>query len=390
MKKIFSLITLCLLITISSLNLSAQVGRIINIPGRAQWNSDSGYCGEESLQMIGLYYGNYISEIVTRTIAGGWFLIGDNDGPTLNSLSFNYEDFDFNQSTPQYQNYLVWLKKQLYKYHPVIITVYMQGMTYPDYDHIIPAVGFSGADTTTFHNTDELMFNDCFASSYFTRTFQSMWDTRSMTGNGANYVFCIPKNIDFGCAITGNKDDQHVTKPVHLSLDRWDEPDVTQGEQPVIMNAVITVDSLNIGQKYALLRYDNYAVVPSTGFNPAGASNVTFFTASDTTQTFTGTFMSNTAVFYRCIPYNFTYSEQKTSLEEHKLIIYPNPTRDYLTIESYKNSSVEIINSNGQVVKKLTLVNSNNMIDLRELTGGVYTIRNKTDKEMMTKKFIKL
>jgi len=389
MKKYHFKIALCLFIVALSFDVSAQISRQLDIPGRLQWDNANGYCGETSIQMIALYYGSYISQNVCRTVAGGEVLIGDDNGETaLNSLSFNYLEWDYSQSSPQYQNYLVWIKQQLNNYHPVIITVYVQGMSDPDYDHIIPAIGFSAANINTFQNTDELLFNNCYDSTFYTRTFQSVWDTRSMNGNGSNYEYCIPKNVDYGCAVTGIKDDQHETKPVHLSIVRWDEPNVTLGESPVLLNAVITIDSLNIGQQYALLRYNNYALIPSSGFSPSGASSAAYFTATAATKTFTDNFMSNTAVFYRCIPYNYLGNAPETFIA-NEFNVYPNPVKDKLTIDSPENASVEIINSLGQIVKELTLTNSKNIVDLTVLTKGLYTIRIKTDKEMTTKKFIK-
>jgi hypothetical protein len=178
-----------------SQNSYGQINRKINIPGRLQWDNSNGYCGETSIQMIGLYYGNYISQNISRTIAGGsQVLIGNTNGEnTLDKLAFNFEVWDFNKTTPQYKDYLIWLKKQLNNFHPVIITVFVKGLNDPDYDHILPAIGFTSSDTTSFHDNDQLIFNDCYDSTSFSRTFKSIWDLRTMTGNGANNKYCIPK-----------------------------------------------------------------------------------------------------------------------------------------------------------------------------------------------------
>lgn len=279
--------------------------RQLDIPARRQWDSDDGYCGEASLQMAALYYGNYISQDITRTLTGGWFLVGDEDALTLDKLSFTYEDWDFNKSSPQYKDHMVWIKQHLNNYHPVLITSYVKGMSYPDYDHIMIAVGFSATDLNSYEDTDLLIFNNCFDNTHNIRTFGSLWDKRRMSGNGDTYEYCIPKQVNFGCAITGIKDLQHETLPVHLSVDCWNEPDIIAGESAVLLNAIITVNSLISGQEYALLRYDNYSIVPSSGFHPAGASSVVYFTATGVYQTFSDTFMSDKAVFYRCIQYDF-------------------------------------------------------------------------------------
>jgi hypothetical protein len=393
-NKSYFKVALCIFVAFFSLNGSAQITRILDIPGRLQWDNANGYCGEESIQMIGLYYGNYISQDVCRTVAGGEVWVGDDNGEVaLDDFSFTINEWDYNQATPQYQDYLVWAKQQLYNYHPVIITVFVQGMDDPDYDHIIPAIGFSGADINTFNATDELMFNDCYTSTYYTRTFQSIWDTRSMSGNGANYEYCIPMNVDYGCAVTGIKDVLHETKPVHIALDRWDEPNVTLGESPVILNATITTDSLTIGAKYALLRYDNYINVPSSGFAPAGADATVYFVASATSQTFSDSFMSNSAVFYRCIPYDFSNIPKEAITDDIRLKIFPNPFSSKTKIRTDKvlmNATLTLQNSLGQEIKKIKNISGNEIeLTRNNLPDGIYVIHIVQDnKTVMTGKLI--
>ncbi|HBX53787.1 MAG: hypothetical protein A2275_07285 [Bacteroidetes bacterium RIFOXYA12_FULL_35_11] len=73
----------------------------------------------------------------------------------------------------------------------------------------------------------------------------------------------------------------------------------------------------------------------------------------------------------------------------NQIAIYPNPVNDKLTIETMSNSTVEIINSQGQIIKNLELINSKNNIDLKKLIGGVYTIKIKNDDGIIVKKLIK-
>jgi hypothetical protein len=40
----------------------------LNIPPRAQWDNNNGYCGECAIQQIALYYGSYISQYNARKI----------------------------------------------------------------------------------------------------------------------------------------------------------------------------------------------------------------------------------------------------------------------------------------------------------------------------------
>ena len=317
---------------IFQINTNAQVSCMLNIPPRIQWPNNDGYCGENSIQMCGLYYGNYISEVTCRNVAGGELLINVNDTIALAAFSFNYVEWNPNVTTPQYMNYLDWVKQYLNNKKPVIITVYVSGMTDPDYDHIIPAIGFKATSVNTYSATDSLTYNSNFDLTPFTRVFSTLYATRSGAGNSAPFPYYIPKNVDYGVAVTGNKDPNHLTKPVHIVLDSTDEPNVTLGATPCVLTATLTCDSLTPGQSYALLRYNDYLTVPSITFSPSGASSAVYFTATSTTHTLTDTFMSDTAVFYRCISYATTGIEPKIT-SENTCLVYPNPSKDNFFIE---------------------------------------------------------
>ncbi|PIP53688.1 MAG: hypothetical protein COX07_09380, partial [Bacteroidetes bacterium CG23_combo_of_CG06-09_8_20_14_all_32_9] len=78
-------------------------------------------------------------------------------------------------------------------------------------------------------------------------------------------------------------------------------------------------------------------------------------------------------------------------------VIYPNPVNDILTINIARISTgsttatpkVEIINLQGQVVKSIKLTNAKNTIDVKELIGGIYTLRMITDKGIFVRKLVK-
>jgi len=278
----------------------------LDIPPRLQWDNNNGYCGECSIQQIALYYGTYVSQYNAREIIDPtqqqdvW--VPDNSGPIFDALRLNFEAWDSSRATPQYQNYLVWTKAHLQAGHPVIIDVYVQGEYDPDYDHIIPATGFTSGDTNTYHDTDTLVFNDNYASTPYTRTFGTLYDTRAMNGNGAHYEYCIPRDTDYGAAVTGIKDVSGTTRPVSLKVDRWNEPNLSQGASPVQMNAMIQARSLTTGNAYVLLRYNDYHNVPTNNYLSSAFNASTSFVATNTTQTFSDNFMSSATVIYRCVP----------------------------------------------------------------------------------------
>ena len=107
----------------------------------------------------------------------------------------------------------------------MIGTAYMKGENDPDYDHILPFIGFqSSHDATNYYDDDDLVFYDNYEDTAFTRSFSAMYGTRSEAASGA-HAYYIPTNDDYGCAVTGIVDPHHETAPIQLSVDRWDEPE---------------------------------------------------------------------------------------------------------------------------------------------------------------------
>ncbi len=285
---------------------SAAASIQLNIPPRKQWDNNQGYCGECSIQQIALYFGTYISQYRAREIIDPtqqqdvW--VPENSGPIFKALRLKCEIWDSTRMKPQYKAYLVWAKGHLQQGHPVIIDVFVQGGGDLTYDHIVPATGFSSVDATTYHANDRLIFNDNYWGQPYNRLFGSMYDTRAMTGNGNVYEYCIPRDVDYGCAVTGVKDSSGTTKPVSLTVDRWSEPNISKGAKPVVMTAKVKVRALTVGTSYALLRYDDYHKVPIDHYLTSSFSRKTVFKATGTSQSFSDQFMSDRVVIYRCVP----------------------------------------------------------------------------------------
>jgi len=279
---------------------TAQI-HVLDLPPREQWENGHGYCGETSVQTDALYYGTYVSQYQARRIAGGEVLIGVNDGRLLRALKLKYEEWDYKNNQPQYRSYLVWVKKNIERGYPVIITVYVRGMDDPDYDHIIPVTGYRSSDIIAFHDDDQLIFNSNFEKKHFIRSFESLYDTRAMKKNGRKYEYCIPKNVDYGIAITGTADKKKETVPVSLSLGSWKEPDVSSGSMPEKIHAKITIRDLVPGRKYVLLKYTNYQDVPDSGFLNDSHNIIYSFKAKKSTEILSDSFMSNTLAIYRCV-----------------------------------------------------------------------------------------
>jgi hypothetical protein len=82
-----------------------------------------------------------------------------------------------------------------------------------------------------------------------------------------------------------------------------------------------------------------------------------------------------------------------TSLHEFSnsasISVFPNPANDFITLSFPQKATIEILNIAGQVVRTINSDGSAVTIDLRKLSGGVYILKATTDKEIVTKKFIK-
>jgi hypothetical protein len=208
-----------------------------------------------------------------------------------------------------------------------------------------------------------------------------------MAGNGVMYDYCIPRDVDYGVAVTGNKDPAKACRPVHVVLDSLDEPNVSLGVPARRIKAWITADSLTPGMTYHLLRYNNYQTVPSTGFSTSNASTFVNITARGINFTVKDSFMSNTAVFYRCIPYLSTgivESAQHTS----DFFVYPNPSTGSCIVNLPVDAEVlTVTNMMGQLIQETVVRNQANL-QLELPVPGIYFVQLLADGKKQTRKMI--
>jgi hypothetical protein len=119
---------------------------------------------------------------------------------------------------------------------------------------------------------------------------------------------CVPRDVDYGVAVSGVTDAQHVTLPITMTVPGTSEPNVSQGATASQMTATVTVSGLTTGLAYALLRYDDYRNVPTNtsaaGFLASQFTHRTDFTATGATWTFVDpvTFISSGTTYYRAVP----------------------------------------------------------------------------------------
>ncbi|MDX2111870.1 MAG: hypothetical protein SFY80_16700 [Verrucomicrobiota bacterium] len=283
-------------------------GEAVQLPiePRLQWDNNSGYCGETSIQQAALHFGGYVSQHRIREIIDPsqqqdvW--VPDHTVDVLTALRLTFTNWDSEKPTPQYQVFLNWMKTSLLAGHPVVFGVFVKDLSSQEYDHIVLATGFSALSVSVFHEEDRLFFHDNYSPDRVNRTFGSLWDTRSMNGNGSAHEYCIPRDTNYACAITGVADDSGDIRPVRLMLNRWDEPNVVLGETPVTLNAIGIISGLTPGKAYALLRYDDYNLVPRSAYLSSPYSSAVHFVADGEQKTFTDQIPSNGVAIYRCVP----------------------------------------------------------------------------------------
>lgn len=75
----------------------------------------------------------------------------------------------------------------------------------------------------------------------------------------------------------------------------------------------------------------------------------------------------------------------------NNLVIYPNPASDHFKInglENEQNYNIEIVNINGQLVKKYARVSNNMSLDISNLQNGVYFLKASNSENSFTKKLV--
>lgn len=336
---------------------------ILDIPPRRMWGwgGDSrGYCGETSLQMCGIYFGNWISSEIIRYAANNEeLLIGDstdpnedNDIQAAQNLKFTYERF-----SSKYSNkFTEWVKNHIDAGHPIILGWYQYHKPYEeaddDYDHIMPIIGYSIDQSKQING---FYFYDLYLKNYsliqgstyqhFINTFfKSRKETKRLTyykvpnsvgldstidlpGFNSNkknsnfkmyaFTYAIPKKKIYALAITGiqnkNKTELFRTK---LSVNHWHEPDWSienqLNQKPINLELTATVYELTPGQSYSILRFEpkinktkgiiNTNTIPTSNYNNSPYTQKIDFTAVSSTEKINlGFIQSDKAYFYRTI-----------------------------------------------------------------------------------------
>ncbi len=86
---------------------------------------------------------------------------------------------------------------------------------------------------------------------------------------------------------------------------------------------------------------------------------------------------------------NFVLTGLNEFSNNKNIRIYPNPATNNLIIECQKQSTIEILNTQAQLIESLTTTGNITSIDVSSYSNGMYCIRVKTENEIVMKKFVK-
>jgi uncharacterized repeat protein (TIGR03803 family) len=71
------------------------------------------------------------------------------------------------------------------------------------------------------------------------------------------------------------------------------------------------------------------------------------------------------------------------------LLIYPNPSKDFLTIQSVQDSEIEIVDIQGRTILRTRIAQGQSEVDVRELSKGMYFVRFYNNKQSGGTRFVK-
>ena len=317
----------------------SQFKEVFPIKPRTQWNSNGGFCGSLSIQVMLLAHGAWVSQDLIRKANIGAECFGHGDdqlgcevGPenykeTAKGLRLQYDVWNYSQPKPQASAFKAWVKAHLAHRSPVMWAPMEQG-EYPHqpygpasvpgggaFDHHEPIIGIGSqhslSDATVYDDDWLLHFSAQDRQTYY-RNFSSLEDGLHMDGNcrdaGTSFpdreAFpCFYESVAYGLAVQGLAL-AAPTQPLHIDVDRPDEPDIRQpGQQPASLHATVVVRSLEPGASYVLYRYAGINSFPDKDFDQGYEHKVPFVATAETwTYEDPEAFLSSGATYYIAVP----------------------------------------------------------------------------------------
>ena len=87
--------------------------------------------------------------------------------------------------------------------------------------------------------------------------------------------------------------------------------------------------------------------------------------------------------------WNSPFTQVNEERKDCSFDVFPNPVNNILSITFGNKSLIEIINSQGQIIRTVNLAENQTSIDVSNLSSGIYFIKAKTENGIEVRKFIK-
>lgn len=271
----------------------------LSVPPRLQYDANGGFCGEVSIQQLALRFGAWVPQAVARGAGGGELLLGVNYGAALTALRLKYENF----GGAGYSAFITWAKARLVKGVGVVSVAFVKGLTDPDYDHIMPIVGWETATGPAggYDGTDVVVLNTGYDIASVRRTVSGYSCSRSTATYTINQAGCVPKATTWGTALTGPAY-ANATGPATALAFTTPAAEPGLGKPGVVFNATLTTTGLVAGLKYRLYRVTALSRVPSAPTRALAAQDLlTEFTATAAKRTQAVSFLSSTPAYFICV-----------------------------------------------------------------------------------------
>lgn len=152
-----------------------------------------GWCGEASIQMVGLHYGVWLPQPLVNAAGRSTHVdLWENDVPVaLATLGFSFERYGGPRGDGRgsVQDFLTWLVSQVRAGRPVIVGAKLFPSEHPDWDvdHLMPVVGFT---------PQGLVFNSNLEDGQVTVPWAAL-------SSSSGVSFAGPSDRRYGFAVTG-------------------------------------------------------------------------------------------------------------------------------------------------------------------------------------------
>lgn len=260
--------------------------KMLDVPGRFQYDDNNGYCGEVTVQQLMLRHGAWIPQEVARSAGGGELLLGVNYDAALDALRIRYDEF----TGRGYGSFMRWAKAKLARGQGVVTVAYYRGGPDSDYDHIMPIVGLKGG---------AVYVNTGYSETPVRRQIASYSCTRHNKKDSIERAGCVPEDTRWGYAIKGPVYAARKSPTVELSVAKSAEPGLGRS---VTLRGLVTVRGLTPNKPYTLHRVTSLRALPRDVqvLDADGRWVVERFRPNSTTWTHAVSFASRKPAYFIC------------------------------------------------------------------------------------------